>query len=172
MRILKRAFSLIELMVVIAIIGLLSAIAIPMYSQYTTRAYVETAIPVMQGIISQLEKSYESTGAYPNSITFSNNLTITSGNWTSVNFGNIDYVVYYLSSDLKGAAIEVAFIPGHSITSPATNFLYAVRDINGTMKSVCGGYGNSQDVPAQYLPSNCTCFSIEPTEWIETGTGC
>ena len=50
----KKGFSLVELMVVIAIIAILAAVAIPLYANYTTRAKVGTAITAVGGLKAEL----------------------------------------------------------------------------------------------------------------------
>ena len=62
---LRRGFTVIELMLVIGVIGVLAAIAIPQYQSYVVRAKVaegfELAAPVMRGIAAY----YDRWGALP-----------------------------------------------------------------------------------------------------------
>ena len=49
MKAIQKGFTLIELMIVIAIIGILAVIALPAYQDYTARAQVSEAISLMEG---------------------------------------------------------------------------------------------------------------------------
>ena len=49
MKAIQKGFTLIELMIVIAIIGILAVIALPAYQDYTGRAQVSEAITLMEG---------------------------------------------------------------------------------------------------------------------------
>ena len=60
-----KGFTLIELMIVVAIIGILAAIAIPAYQNYTTRAQVSEALNMASVIKSELLATYGSSGACP-----------------------------------------------------------------------------------------------------------
>ena len=62
---LNKGFTLIELMIVVAIIGVLSAVAIPMYNDYTIRAKVSEAFAVVQPYKMKFVEYYAMNGRFP-----------------------------------------------------------------------------------------------------------
>lgn len=61
----KRGFSLIELMIVVAIIGILAAIAIPAYMNYTTRAQVSEGLTLAGGLKVSMAETFAERGQWP-----------------------------------------------------------------------------------------------------------
>lgn len=60
----KNGFSLIEVMIVVAVIGILMAIAIPMYNDYVTRAHVTEAVANLSDMRSKLEQFFQDNRTY------------------------------------------------------------------------------------------------------------
>ncbi|HGP0392580.1 TPA: pilin [Neisseria meningitidis] len=65
MNTLQKGFTLIELMIVIAIVGILAAVALPAYQDYTARAQVSEAILLVEGQKSAVTEYYLNHGIWP-----------------------------------------------------------------------------------------------------------
>src|ERR671938_1664028 len=65
MKTLQKGFTLIELMIVVAIIGILAAVALPAYQDYTIRAKMSEVILAMSACRTSITEVYQSGGAAP-----------------------------------------------------------------------------------------------------------
>ena len=75
----QQGFTLIELMIVVAIIGVLSAVAIPAYKNYVTKSEVASAMATMKALITPLELEIQEKGTEG-----------TEGTYTLANIGTLD----------------------------------------------------------------------------------
>jgi type IV pilus assembly protein PilA len=159
MKRIQRGFTLIELMIVVAIIGILAAIAIPAYQDYTIRAQVSEGLNLAAAAKAAISESYLNTGVAPAdrpTAGMSNAPGDTQGKYVSalqvangqiqVTYGNdanatiqgmVLTISPYLSTDNS-----VTWVCGLS-TPPAA--------LVGPMGAAVGG----TTVPPQYLPSSC-----------------
>ncbi|MBB4808900.1 type IV pilus assembly protein PilA [Acinetobacter johnsonii] len=64
----QKGFTLIELMIVVAIIGILAAVAIPAYQDYTTRAKVSEVITAGAACKTSVAEFYQSSGELPGTL--------------------------------------------------------------------------------------------------------
>ncbi|HEZ5738888.1 TPA: pilin [Neisseria meningitidis] len=162
MNTLQKGFTLIELMIVIAIVGILAAVALPAYQDYTARAQVSEAILLAEGQKSAVTEYYLNHGIWPG--------------------GNSDAGVAS-ASDIKGKyvkSVEVAngVITATMLSSGVNNeikgkklSLWAKRQ-DGSVKWFCGqpvertanNTANADDVAngktadninTKHLPSTC-----------------
>lgn len=61
----QQGFTLIELMIVVAIIGILAAIAIPAYQDYTRRAQVSEGLSLAAGVKTAVAETFQESGVWP-----------------------------------------------------------------------------------------------------------
>lgn len=68
----QKGFTLIELMIVVAIIGILAAIALPAYQDYTKRTHVSEGLTLAAGMKTAISEFYASNGRFANPATGGN----------------------------------------------------------------------------------------------------
>ena len=61
----QQGFTLIELMIVVAIVGILAAVALPAYQDYTARAKIAEPLALMSGAKTDLYETYAASGSFP-----------------------------------------------------------------------------------------------------------
>ncbi|ENW1182316.1 pilin [Neisseria gonorrhoeae] len=163
MNTLQKGFTLIELMIVIAIVGILAAVALPAYQDYTARAQVSEAILLAEGQKSAVTEYYLNNGEWPE-------------NNTSAGVAS--------ASDIKGKYVESVTVANGVVTAQMASTgvnkeiqgkklsLWAKRE-NGSVKWFCGqpvtrndakddtvtaaagNGGKNNAIDTKHLPSTC-----------------
>lgn len=118
-------FTLIELMIVVAIIGILAAIAIPAYQDYTVRAQVTEGLTLASGIKAGMVETYAQRGHWPQTLAEAGGDVTPQGRYVdSVDVvGGVILIAYGVDAndDLKAAdhnrlAIAPGLDPGGNVT--------------------------------------------------------
>ncbi|HEZ7114910.1 TPA: pilin [Neisseria meningitidis] len=162
MNTLQKGFTLIELMIVIAIVGILAAVALPAYQDYTARAQVSEAILLAEGQKSAVTEYYLNHGKWP-------------GNNTSAGVAS--------ASDIKGKYVQSVEVKNGVVTAEMKSTgvnneikgkklsLWAKRQ-DGSVKWFCGqpvarndkatddgvtadAAANGKKIDTKHLPSTC-----------------
>lgn len=141
----QKGFTLIELMIVVAIIAILAAIAIPAYQNYLIRSQVSEGAVLTDGAKTALSEYYSNTGKFPSTNASAGLATATSitGKYVAnVNIGtNPGIIEAVFNSSTANAAIQGKMFALSAITS------------SGSVAWNCKGGKTSID--PKYLPSSC-----------------
>ncbi len=151
---LQKGFTLIELMIVVAIVGILAAIAIPAYQDYTVRAKVSEGITSADQIRTQIADFYASQGHMPAAA--STGATGTTAGQFLVDQAKYVSEIDYATTGAKAATLTILYHPGNlssAMTSSTNSIIFTGA---GTTTSVAWSCKNaSNTMLTKYLPANC-----------------
>ncbi|HGH6576967.1 TPA: pilin [Neisseria meningitidis] len=160
MNTLQKGFTLIELMIVIAIVGILAAVALPAYQDYTARAQVSEAILLAEGQKSAVTEYYLNHGIWPGDNNSAGVATSTDIKGKYVQ--KVEVAKGVITAEMKSSGVNNE-IKGKKLS------LWAKRQ-NGSVKWFCGqpvtrnannndavtaATDNNGKINTKHLPSTC-----------------
>jgi len=142
MKKMQQGFTLIELMIVVAIIGILAAIAIPAYQDYMIRSKVTESMAAAAACKTSVTEYYQSQSALP--------ADITAAGCSSVP------TTYVASLDVTAGGVIDVVLGTVGGTASGTHLGFQASVLNGNITGWnCKSTNNVTTVPTKYLPAVC-----------------
>jgi len=138
MKTIQKGFTLIELMIVVAIIGILAAVALPAYQDYTVRAKVSELILAASSARTAITEKFQTDPS--NSASMGVNVTINVA-------GKVSAALVDTAGTIVVSGSTASTSTGQAVT--ITVVATSINTTNGTMSWSCIG------TPGKYMPATC-----------------
>lgn len=158
MKSIQKGFTLIELMIVVAIIGILAAIAIPAYQDYITRGQVSEAVTLAGGLKTPLSEYGADKAAWPTKLV-APTATPGAGELNATLTGKYSTVNDTITGTYPEGVITAKMVEGKAAETGKETLTYTTDDGGSTW--ACGNtlvgsaQGADTTIPVKYLPNAC-----------------
>ena len=153
-------FSLAEILIVIVIVGIITAIAVPSYKKYILRAKYMEGVTLLQDCMKKMQVDYLSNGGYPPSKVCG--LTLGVENISNIKRSSVRAMSYHFFNG-KILFLKIVFAP--SVVPTPNEDLYIAGRYSTTLNkfvTLCGKWDNTSfsGGDASLLPTSCNNPSV------------
>ena len=157
MKTLQKGFTLIELMIVVAIIGILAAVALPAYQDYTVRARMSEVILAMSACRTSITEVYQTGGTAPGAGLWGCESGVASryvAGLSTSDDGKVTATVTGINADVNGKFVTLVPLVGNATTVAVAKGANNNMG-NGLFGWRCGSTADGTDLNQKYLPGSC-----------------
>jgi type IV pilus assembly protein PilA len=133
----QKGFTLIELMIVVAIIGILAAIAIPAYSDYTKRAKVTELVTAGSACKASVSEYFQAQGTFPGDLNAAGCSSVSTAKMSGLTLGANGVIT--VGSSITGVSGNYVLTPTEAVAN------------SGVLQWSC----TASSMDKKYLPANC-----------------
>jgi type IV pilus assembly protein PilA len=153
----QKGFTLIELMIVVAIIGILAAIALPAYQDYTKRAKMSEVILAASSCRTSITETYQAGNSAAPPV---------AGSWGCESSGSASKYVALVTTDTDGKIsvtaqgfndtnIDTKIVTLRPLSSAGAAMTFSANVGAPVGQWRCGASGDGTTILAKFLPSSC-----------------
>ena len=138
MKQIQKGFTLIELMIVVAIVGILAAIALPAYQDYVVRSKMSEAVAALAACKTSIQEFSSTKNSFPTTVSEAGCSTTAS---------------QYLSAMAVASSTTAATVTATSTNTGAGNCDLRLISLGGSSSTITGWTGSSS-CASKYVPAN------------------
>jgi type IV pilus assembly protein PilA len=159
----QKGFTLIELMIVVAIIGILAAVALPAYQDYTIRAKITEGLSLSGAYKTAISETFATKGGLPATActtvatceAFGITYVANNKNVSSIEADTTGKIkISYSTAVLPAANSVLKIVPQSNAATPADLDLSASTNVGAQFQWLCRP-ATTSGINAKYVPSSC-----------------
>jgi type IV pilus assembly protein PilA len=158
MKQIQKGFTLIELMIVVAIIGILAAVALPAYQDYTVRAKISEVILAMSACRTSITEVYQTGGTPPAANSWGCESGVASkyvAGLVTDQHGKVTATVTGINTDVNGTVVTLVPLANATTAAITATPPTASNMGAGLFGWRCGLASDGTTLNSKYLPGSC-----------------